>query len=417
MYLAGTNRREKCCLNILAVGPKLGATKLATATRGALTLVVLSVLLLLALQPAHAQTETVLHIFGGGKSDGGNPEAGLVMDNLGNLYGTTYYGGAYGGGTAFELTPAGTETVLYSFGGGKTAGFNPTASLVMDNLGNLYGSTYRGGAKKKCGTVFELTPAGTETVLHNFTGKPGDGAVPFAGLVMDTLGNLYGSTIDGGAKNKGTVFELTPTGTETVLHSFTGKPGDGAVPNSRLVMDNLGNLYGTTADGGAKNFGTVFELTPAGTETVLYSFTGKNGDGAYPLGGVVMDNQGNFYGITGFGGAKNFGTVFKLTPAGTETVLYSFTSSNGDGAYPDGGLVMDSLGNLYGTTVGGGTDGWGTVFELTPAGTETVLYSFTSSNGDGAVPNGGLIMDNLGNLYGTTYYGGVDFGIVFEVTP
>ncbi|MGA7384143.1 MAG: choice-of-anchor tandem repeat GloVer-containing protein [Methylocella sp.] len=287
--------------------------------------------------------------------------------------------------------------------------------------------------------------APTETVLHSFTGGVGDGIFPFAGLIADSAGNLYGTTNQGGGSECnglgcGVVFKLSPGGSETVLHSFCSLPGcrGGANPVSGLIADRAGDLYGTTPGGGAANDGVVFKLSPGGTETVLYSFCGKPGcsDGAGPGAGLIADRHGNLYGTTGGGGGSGCGgvgcgVVFKLSPPilpatkWTETVLHTFAGS--DGAGP-GGLIADSKGNLYGTTSYGGASDGGVVFKLAPNGTETVLYSFCSlpSCSDGALPLGGLIADRAGNLYGTTYEGGGSecsypgpgfCGVVFKLSP
>jgi uncharacterized repeat protein (TIGR03803 family) len=356
------------------------------------------------------QGETVLYSFTGQPNDGANPYAGLV-DVDGILYGTTYDGGADSDGTVFEITPAGVESVLYSFAGGND-GANPQAGLVLGTNGNFYGTTYDGGTNGD-GTVFEITPAGVETVLHSFTDANGDGAHPEAGLV-DVGGNLYGTTYDGGTSGYGTVFEITPTGTVSILHSFTGGT-DGVYPAAGL-LDVGGILYGTTYGGGTNGDGTVFEINPStGEETVLHSFPATNDDGDLPEAGLV-DVDGILYGTTGGGGTNGNGTVFEINPStGVETVLYSFTGGN-DGALPEAGLV-DVDGNLYGTTYEDGLDGAdGTVFEITPAGVETVLHSFTGG-ADGAFPFAGLV-DVNGILYGTTEYGGPDDdGTVFQIVP
>jgi uncharacterized repeat protein (TIGR03803 family) len=362
-------------------------------------------------------TESVLYSFTD-DPDGAGPEAGLV-DVGGNLYGTTNYGGTgssiTGDGTVFEITPAGVETVLHSFAGQPNDGAYPSAGLV-DVDGTLYGTTYEGGTNND-GTVFEINPStGQETVLYSFTGANGDGAFPEADLV-DVDGTLYGTTYEGGTNNDGTVFEITPAGVETVLHSFAGQPNDGANPLAGLV-DVDGTLYGTTSAGGTSGNGTVFEINPStGEETVLYSFTGANGDGSYPAAGLVMGANGNLYGTTYYGGTNNDGTVFEINPStGDETVLYSFTGANGDGAYPSAGLV-DVDGNLYGTTEYGGTDDAGTVFEITPAGVETVIHSFAGLPNDGTGPEAGLV-DVDGTLYGTTNDGGTNNdGTVFQIVP
>ncbi len=369
----------------------------------------------------------------------------------------------------------GNETVLYSFTGTNGDGAQPTAGLIMDSAGNLYGTTQFGGVTScfsdrippGCGTVFKLDPSGNETVLHSFTGTNGDGANPAASLIMDSAGNLYGTTQFGGVTSCssgsfvppgcGTVFKLDPSGHETVLYSFTLTNGDGANPAAGLIMDSAGNLYGTTQLGGITSgncpnsgtnttapppvgCGTVFKLDPSEHETVLYSFTLTNGDGAQPVAGLIMDSAGNLYGTTPYGGVTSSsclvfvtgppippgcGTVFKLDPSGHETLLHSFTGTNGDGAQPVAGLIMDSAGNLYGTTPFGGVTsssscsgpppaGCGTVFKLDPSGHETLLHSFTGTNGDGAQPVAGLIMDSAGNLYGTV---AASAGTVFRLEP
>jgi len=391
-------------------------------------------LLCIASLPVQAQpfASKTLYSFSG--TTGANPYdyGQLVMDGSSNLYGTTVYGGADGDGTVFELVnSSGTysEKVLYSFTGGGDGAY-PYAGLIMDASGNLYGTTQQGGANG-CGTVFELVnSSGTysEKVLYSFTNSGGDGAGPVDGLIMDGSGNLYGTTLLGGANRFGTVFELvnsSGTYSEKVLYSFAGSGGDGEYPFAGLIMDASGNLYGTTDGGGANGDGTVFELVNSSgsySEKVLYSFTGYRSDGADPFASLLMDGSGNLYGTTLYGGANNVGTVFELVnSSGTysEKVLYSFTNGGGGGFYPYDGLIMDASGNLYGTTQNGGSIGVGTVFELAnSSGTysEKVLYSFTSSGGDGAYPEAGLIMDASGNLYGTTTQGGTNgSGIVFEV--
>jgi uncharacterized repeat protein (TIGR03803 family) len=337
-------------------------------------------------------------------------------------------------------------STLYSFCSAPncTDGEQPYAGVIMDSAGNVYGTTV-GGGSASYGTVFKLDPSGNETVLHSFTGANGDGENPEAGLVLDSAGNLYGTTEYGGVHSSscyygcGIVFKLDPSGSETVLYSFTSTNGDGSIPYSlqtSIILDTTDNLYGTTARGGAAGNGTVFKLDPSGNETVLYSFTGANGDGALPVAGPIMDSVGNLYGTTVIGGAAGNGTVFKLDPSGNETVLYSFTGANGDGLYLVAGVILDSAGNLYGTTPYSNNPtstnapcgvypiylleifGCGTVFKLDPSGNETVLYGFTGESGDGAMPLAGLIMDSVGNLYGTTQYGGVaDEGTVFKLVP
>jgi len=312
---------------------------------------------------------------------------------------------------AAQFAQSKTYSVIYRFQEEGT-GTGPS-SLTEDAAGNLYGTT-EGGGTYGHGTVFELSKTGKETVLHSFAGDPTDGANPGGTLIWDSAGNLYGTTSGGGtAGGFGTVFKMDKTGKETLLYSFTGG-SDGAAPAAGLVMDRKGNLYGTTVGGGdltCDNFGyygcgTVFRLDTTGKETVLHGFTGPSADGVYPEGGLVRDSAGNLYGTTSVGGASNFGIVFKVTATGKETVLHSFAGYPTDGANPYAGLVRDSAGNLYGTTNQGGTSGVGTVFKLTAAGKETVLHSFVGYPTDGLYPDAGLVRDSGGNLYGTTDEGG-----------
>jgi uncharacterized repeat protein (TIGR03803 family) len=300
---------------------------------------------------------TVLHSFTG--ADGSYPRAVLIADAAGNLYGTTISGGAQDAGTVFQLTPSGTLNVLYSFTGGSD-GALPWAGMIADAAGNLYGTTYSGGASGQ-GTVFQLDPSGTPTVLYSFTG--GNDASPWAGLIADAAGNLYGTTE--GGDGPGEVFQLTPSGTLNVLCWFTGR--EGAVPHGGLILDVAGNLYGTTHNGGTGGYGTVFQLAPSGALNVLHSFTGGS-DGAYPEAGLVADTAGNLYGTTWGGGAGGQGTVFQFDPSGALNVLHSFTGGS-DGGRPGADLIADAAGNLYGTTVLGGANmtcpgGCGTVFQL-----------------------------------------------------
>jgi uncharacterized repeat protein (TIGR03803 family) len=361
---------------------------------------VLSALLLLAMAPqqSDAQTLTTLYSFTGG-DDGASPTLQLALDKKGNLYGVTATGGPIGEGTVFKVTPTGKETVIYPLGG-------ESALLLAGN--SLVGTSFVDGGLY--GGVFEVTKKGVEKTLYGFGGP--DGATPWGALVRDAKGNLYGTTFQGGAYNAGTVYKLTPTGTESVLYSFTGG-ADGGYLYAGVVRDNKGNLYGTTYQGGANGVGTVFKVTPTGEETVLQSLGGQAG--AYPfLAGLVMDKKGNLYGTAYDGGSWGFGTVFEVTKAGAFTVLYSFTG--GDGAYPEASLVLDSAGNLYGTTTSGGAFGEGTIFEVTATGAETVLYSFTGTE-DGT-PFAGVVRDGQGNLYGTTARGGAyDYGTIYKLIP
>jgi uncharacterized repeat protein (TIGR03803 family) len=371
--------------------------------------------------PAHAQTLTVLHSFVG--PEGQSPMSGLIADGAGNFYGTASFGGVSGcgtvngGGTVFRMERDGTTTALHAFTG-VTDGCFPWSSLVRDGAGNLYGTTM-------IDDLFEIDASGNFSVLHNFSGQP-DGSSPAGNLVRDANDNLYGVTTSGGGSNLGTVYEMTASGEETILYSFAGG-ADGAYP-SGLFRDAAGNFYGTTVYGGPSkcdlNFGcgTVFKLDPAGNETVLYSF-GGGPDGAYPLAGVISDAAGNLYGTTSAAEYKDCaqfgcGTVFRLSPAGKLTSLHTFRGGT-DGQYPTAGLIRDAAGNLYGTTVYGGDlkCNCGIVFELTATGKLTILHRFTGSP-DGAFPYGGLLRDSAGHLFGTTDLGGVnDEGTIFKLTP
>jgi uncharacterized repeat protein (TIGR03803 family) len=334
--------------------------------------------------------------------------------------------------------------VLHTFHGWN--GAEPVGGLVRDAAGNIYGTTGVGGSGNcsgdtGCGTAFKLDSNGKQIWSHKFNGK--NGAIPYAGLLRDSSGNLFGTTLEGGdlrcnpPYGCGTVFKLDKTGQkETVLHRFTGPP-DGYFPRAPLVEDKGGNLYGTTYEGGTDSMGTVFVIDTAGRETILHSFTGPpdgGGDGAFPDPGVIRDAQGNLYGVTFAGGAYGGGAAYEVSSGGEETLLYSFLG--GDGAQPDSVLLLDAKGSLYGTTANGGNDqcggtGCGVVFELSPRSggnwTETVLYDFCSLTGctDGQEPGEGpLVRDAAGNLYGTTYFGGAHrncngdaCGVVFELGP
>jgi uncharacterized repeat protein (TIGR03803 family) len=315
----------------------------------------------------------VRYTFTGG-ADGANPKGDVIRDGSGNLYGTTLDGGAHGYGVVFKLNLNGKETVLHTFTGGSD-GSQPYAGLVRDSVGNLYGTTFNGSSSGSCsgpcGSVFKLSSDGTKTVLYYFTYGP-NGTSPEDGLVEDSAGNLYGTTYYGGAHDFGAVFKVTPGGQESVLLSFTGG-NDGGNPIAGLIKDKAGNLYGTTTAGegcGSVGCGTVFKLAPNGKETVLYYFQGGT-HGEQPYAAVLRDKDGNLFGTTYEGGAElSYGTVFKLAPNGKETVLHAFKNGK-DGSYPEGDLIEDSDGNLYGTTAAGGMYGYGTVFKLAPDGKET----------------------------------------------
>jgi uncharacterized repeat protein (TIGR03803 family) len=427
MHSAAKRSGTKGQASISAAAPRFGSTKLAaTMIRGALTLAVLPALLLLAARPAQAQSETVLYNFTGG-SDGSHPMSGLTSDGAGNFYGTTNAGGL-GYGTVFELSPNGSggwnETAIHNFE--LADGAIPDGSVIFDSVGNLYGTAAWGGANAY-GVVFKLSPAGaswTEIVLYSFAGGP-DGAIPESGLIMDPAGNLYGTTWNGGAKNEGTVFELHPSAggwTEQVIYASADHIYNG------LAMNAAGNIFGVSAS-------TVFELSPNGsggwTPATIYNFAGAP-DGGFAQGAPVLDQAGNLYGTTLQGGANGYGIVYKLTLGSkgtwTEKILYSFKGGTKDGSGPTAGIVFDAAGNIYGTTGYAGTSSDGTVFELVaPVGTgsykEKILWSFNGANGYDPLTS--LILDSAGILYGTTSWGGPayalgganGYGVVFEVNP
>jgi uncharacterized repeat protein (TIGR03803 family) len=422
---------------------------IATAS---LALLVVFVLGVVAFQGARAQTSTdsalhsftVLHKFTGG-ADGASPN-GVILDATGNLYGTTVYSGNMSGcqgsgcGTVFKLNATGKEKKLHTFTGGADGGIPGwNWHLVQDAKGNTYGTTIEGGnlscpsMQYGCGVVFRVDRTGKYEVLYAFQGG-NDGAGPEGAVVLDAKSNLYGTTYyggtgacdDGTGANCGTVFKLDTSGKETVLYSFTGD-SDGAYPVGNLVLDAAGNLYGATAPYHSGE-GTVFELnTKTQKLTTLYSFTGA-ADGASPAGSLLYA-KGNLYGSTYGGGADGYGVVFKLNvKTQTETVLYTFTG-NTDGSTPNGGLIMDAKGLLYGTTQWAGNLncfsglGCGVVFKLSKGGKQTVLHTFTLK-ADGGIPVNGVVQDANGNLYGTTGYGGklscnapYGCGVVFKLTP
>jgi uncharacterized repeat protein (TIGR03803 family) len=395
---------------------------------------------------AHAQTETIVYTFcpsGFNCADGASPSSPIIADGKGNFYGVTALGGNGGQfcsdscGTVFELSPNGSggwnETVIYNFTGYPAGVANPTGPLTFDSAGNLYGSASIDGIYGY-GAVFELSPgirgaSWTETTLYSFTGGT-DGSQPSSGVIMDAAGNLYGTTPYGGSAGNGTVFELIPSGggwTERVIYNVNTSLYAG------LTLDAHGNIFGLSET-------TVFELSPNGkggwSPTVIHTFTSNKTVGKIggaPNGTLVFDKAGNLYGTRTGNGAYGDGLVFELTPDKSGKWigknLYTFTGKNGDGARPVAGVVFDASGNIYGTTIVGGAYNDGTVYELVaPVGKgsyqEQVLWNFNST--DGYQPEYGLILDSAGNLYGTTPYGdgnpdgacnGLGCGMAFKITP
>jgi len=389
---------------------------------------------------ASGPVERVLYSFTGG-ADGEYPDSDLMIDSSGNLYGTAVTGGDFDSGAVFELTPNGsgwTETVLYSFTGGKDGG-EPYGGVTLDADGNLYGTAVVGGSTRGvcvengCGVAFKLTNSGgvwSQSVIHTFTGGH-DGSGPGAGLTLDKQGNLYGMTPTGGAYGLGVIYELTPGASggwaEKIIHAFTGGDDGGTGSAGRLLLNAAGNLYGVATVGGAYGSGTAFELAPlpngAWRLNTLYAFKGQP-DAGFPYGALTVDASGDLYGTSYYDGANDLGAVYELSHNGTawsEKVLYSFQGGT-DGSSPISNLVLRA-GSLYGTTSEGGAAGCscGTVFSLTPGAgatwSESVLYSFKGAP-DGAFVYNGMLAGPTGSLYGTTVHGGVDDeGSVFKFEP
>jgi len=372
--------------------------------------------------------------------DGYGPTGTLIFDASGNLYGTAPSGGSGIGGAVFEIMPGApgvwTAKALHSFArpGSGPQGSEPTSSLTFDSHGNLYGITEIGGTHDQ-GTVFELSPGAAgnwaEQVLFSFNSSGTGGALPNSGVIIDTAGNLYGTTTTAGANGGGTVFELSPVAgngwTVKELFSFPTPGADIASPGAILTFDASGDLYGTKNTGGANGGGFAFELTPASedswTEKVLYNFAAQpdSTDGSFPSGPLTLDSQGNAYGVTANGGACGLGTAYELSPgtdgSWAQKILHNFSCvfipTAPDGSSPEGNLILDAAGNLYGTTNLGGVGEFGSVgtgYKLTPASggtwTETILHEFGATPVDGSYPAAGLVSDAQGNLYGTTIEGG-----------
>lgn len=405
--------------------PQPQADRFASARRSLGSFYVLMAMVLFVTcfsRPVEGQTYKVIHNFTRIGADGASPYGGLVL-STGALYGTTYAGGLYGAGNVYKLFPISTSSWgysgLYSFLGGSDGDGPAFGTLAIYN-GALFGTTEGGGY---LGVAFKVGQSATgwqESVVHSF-GHGKDGNEPIGGVAFDKTGNLYGTTLLGGVYGNGTVYRITPSGVESVIYGFKGGL-DAVNPAAGVTVDDEGNIYGTTSFGGAYGVGAVYKLSPTGSgswsETVLYSFQGLN-DGQNPVGGVILDKGGHLYGGTFDGGVNGGGTVYELSPhpgGGTLTVLYSFSGGYGG---PYNKLTFDAAGNLYGTTNGEGANGYGSVFKLTPGNGQWIfsdLYDFLGSS-DGGDPYGSLAVDNNGNIFGTANIGGSDNqGVVFEIT-
>ncbi len=374
-----------------------------------------------------AQTLTTLHNFSGAR-DGGGPYAGVVQGSDGNLYGTTTFGGTWGGGSAFRISPYGAAfTELYTFcqNCSADAGVIPYGGLLGSSSGEFYGTTKSSGC---CGggAVYAMTSSGTASAIYGFCSLNDctDGKDPQGGLILGAHGTLYGTTTAGGTAGKGTVFGVTLAGELITLHSFCAQSGcpDGSAPFAGLLQASDGNFYGTTQSGGDRGEGTVFRVTPDGIFARLYSFCAQSGctDGGYPKAALIQGADASLYGTTVYGGAYSGGTVFKITTDGVLTTLYAFCAQSGclDGGGPTGRLLQATDGEFYGTTPAGGAHAGGTIFKMTADGELTTIYNFCSQSGclDGKKPYAGLIQASNGALYGTTFNGGVyGIGTIFRI--
>ena len=357
------------------------------------------------------------HVFDNVSTDAMMPYGGLVADSKGNYYGVAAGGGQFGGGAVFKVTAQGNYSIVHSFGSVANDGESPYGDLIVDANDNLYGATFNGG-DIGAGNIYKISADGTYTSLVSL-GDFNNGALVVSSvngrLIRTSNGDLYGISTYGGPSSasaqNGVVFKYS-NGVMTALHSFT-EDSDGNGPTGAIVMDSTGNLYGTTYGGGDNNEGIVYKIASDGTETILHSFAGDSTDGGFPYGGLTIDASGNLYGSTIFGGPNNSGSIFKITAAGVYSTVAFLNSA--DGSYPLGTLVLDANQNLIGTAYLGG-NATGTVFSVSPTGTVSLVYAFGTLNSEGALPVGGVLLSGT-TLMGTTSQGGVNgYGILYSLS-
>jgi uncharacterized repeat protein (TIGR03803 family) len=360
---------------------------------------------------------TIIHNFSNSTTNGKYPYGGVIQGQDGALYGMTYRGGAYRDGTIYKCTTSGTFTLLHSFAGWPDGSF-PYGSLVQAANGTFYGMTYEGGFNYD-GTIFKMTPSGVVNIIHNFSNVSTDGGYPQGNLILSKTpsSSMYGMTTDGGTNNLGTIFKCDTNGNFTLLHSFIGGVTDGEYPNASLIQAGNDSLYGMTPSGGASSDGVIFASDTLGDFTLLHSFTGNPSDGSYPYGSLIEASNDTLYGLTADGGTANYGTLFSCSTSGNVSILHSFKGNHTDGESPYGTLIQGSNGKLYGMTYSGGQTYWGTIFRCSLSGNETVLHSFGVAT-KGISPNGAVVQGTDGNMYGVTYWGGTyDAGTIFKTTP
>ncbi|HXC05310.1 MAG TPA: choice-of-anchor tandem repeat GloVer-containing protein [Bacteroidia bacterium] len=356
---------------------------------------------------------SLMHVFNPGMTDGGNPYGSLIQARDGKLYGMTFAGGPISLGTIIRCTTSGSES-LFALFGTNVYGYTPVGTPIKGNDGNLYGMTYLGGAYGE-GTIFQYTSSGTMKVVHTFTGSSSDGMMPYGSLIQASDGNLYGMTLGGGTNNWGVIFKCSTTGNFSVLHSFTGGSADGEDPYGSLIQASDGNLYGMTQMGGYGG-GIIFQCTTGGVLTVLHAFKEDSTDGGAPYGSLIQGTDGKLYGMTQYGGVAGNGVIFKCSTAGNFSLLHSFRGAPGDGDRPSGDLIQAGDGNFYGMSMFGGTSSQGVIFKCTPAGSVNILHNFSSGGNKAFSPGGSLIQASDGNLYGLAAGGTTLQGTLIECT-